>query len=101
MAKSQSGSRGLRGWFRRANLLTSLVLIFPLFIVYQLAVVANPKVANGADVITARVHALLGSTRNYLLFNLALLVLFAIALVVMRRRQHFDTRLFVPVVLEA
>src|SRR5947208_7242634 len=100
MATSTS-AKGLRGYFRRANLLTSLVLIFPLFLVYQLGVLAAPEALNGADLITVRVYRLLGSTTNYLLFNLVLLAAFAVALVVMRRRQQFDTRLFVPVVLES
>src|SRR5262245_60302492 len=101
MANSTPAPKGLRGYFRRANLLTSLVLIFPLFLVYQLGVIARPEALNGADLITVRVYRLLGTTTNYLLFNLALLVVFAVALVVMRRRQQFDTRLFVPVVLES
>src|SRR5438128_10436916 len=102
MPNAPRSPKGLRAYFRRANLLTSLVLIFPLFIVYQLGVVLLPDVGNGADLITARIIALLGySKTRYLVFNLGLLVVFAIALLVMRRRQQFDTRLFVPVVLES
>ncbi|SRR5579883_315056 len=95
-------SRGLRGYFHRANLLTSLILVFPLFIAYELAVLLLPDVGNGADLVTSRLFALLGGSRgNYLLFNLALLAAFVLALLVLRRKQGFDVRLFVPVVLES
>ena len=94
--------KGLRGYFHRANLLTSLVLIFPLFLFYQLAVVELPDVGNGADLISGLIARLSRSAGvNRLVLDLALLVLFLLALLVMRKRQQFDTRLFVPVVIES
>jgi hypothetical protein len=92
---------GLRGHFRRANLLTSLVLVFPLFIAYQLAVALLPGVGNGADLITARLVALLHTKTNYLLFNLALAAAFAILILLLRRRQQFDLRIFLPTLVES
>ena len=101
-AGSGSTRRGLRAYFHRANLLTSLVLIFPLFITYQLGIALLPDVGNGADLISGRIIHLLGDSKpNYLLFNLGLLAVFAIALAVMRGRQQFDMRLFVPVIVES
>ena len=99
----RTAARGtLRTYFQRANLLTSLLLVFPLFLLYQLAVVALPDVRNGADLFTSRIFGLLGnSLGNYLLFNLALLAIFVLALPLLRRKQHFDSRLFVPVLLES
>jgi hypothetical protein len=93
---------GLGGYFRRANLLTSLVLVFPLFLLYELAVLLLPDVGNGADLVTARLFAALGHSRqNYFLFNLGLVAAFLVLLLVLRRRQQFDVRLFVPIVLES
>lgn len=98
----RSGRSGLGSYFHRANLLTSLVLIFPLFICYQLGIALLPDVGNGADLISGRIFHLLGNSNlNYLLFNLCLLAVFAIALVAMRKRQQFDTRMFVPVMIES
>jgi hypothetical protein len=97
-----SPKKGLRGYFHRANLLTSLILVFPLFLAYQLAIMLMPEVGNGADLVTARLFVLLGrSPENYFLFNLGLMFAFVLLLVFLRRRQQFDTRLFVPVVLES
>ena len=92
----------LRAYAHRANLLTSLLLIFPLFLLYQLAVIALPDAMNGADLITGRLIAVLGGSRaNYLLFNALLIVAFVVLVAALRKRQQFDVRLFVPVVLES
>jgi hypothetical protein len=101
--RSRAGAgRARRRFFAPVNLLTSVVLVFPLLIAYQLGLLVSPAAANGADLITGRVIALLGrSAWNYLLFNLALMVLFAVLLGVLRRRQEFDTRLFLPVLVES
>jgi hypothetical protein len=97
------GRVNLRNYFDRANLLTSVVLVFPLFLLYQLAVIALPnEVGNGADLITGRLIALLGGSRlNYLALDGAMLAAFVIAVALLRRKQRFDVRLFVPVVLES
>jgi hypothetical protein len=100
-ARAAAEPAGLRGYFRRVNLLTSLVLVFPLFLAYQLAVALLPGVGNGADLITARLVALLHTKTNYLLFNLGLAAAFAVLVLLLRRKQQFDLRLFFPVVLES
>jgi hypothetical protein len=102
MSPTSPSPPGLRGYLGRGNLLTSLVLVFPLFLVYSVAVVALPGVGNGADLITGRLYALLGrSSVNFLLFDLALAVIFGVVVLALRRRQRFDLRLFVPVLLES
>jgi len=54
------------GYFHRVNLLTSLVLIFPLFVVYQIGVLAMPQVHNGADLVTSELLQLLhGNLAGY------------------------------------
>lgn len=84
------------------NLLTSVLLVFPLFLAYQVGVLVAPNAYNGADLITARLLALAHQSIGvYLLVNLALALAFALALLVLRRKQGFDARLFLPVVLES
>lgn len=88
--------------FRRVNLLTSAILVFPLFLVYQLGVLALPQTYNGADLITTHLLRLLhGSLGTYVLVNVALGLVFIVIMLVMRRRNEFHPRLFVPVVLES
>lgn len=88
-------------WFRHVNLLTSLVLIFPLLIAYQLALLQLPAAANGVDFITGQLVALLGTRTHYLFFNLAMIALFVLLVLILRRRQQFNLGQFVPVVLES
>lgn len=94
-------ARGSLRWFRHVNLLTSLVLIFPLLVAYQLALLQLPAAANGVDLITGQLVALLGTRTHYLLFNLAMVMLFVLLVLVLRRRQQFDLGQFVPVILES
>jgi hypothetical protein len=88
--------------FQRANLLTSLMLVFPLFLVYQVGVLAIPQVYNGADLITSQLLRLLhGQLAYYLLLNGALTVVFLILLAVLRRKNEFHPRMFIPVLVES
>jgi membrane protease YdiL (CAAX protease family) len=84
------------------NLLTSLVLVFPLFLVYQVGVLFTLPVLNGADFLTVFLFKNLGlSTTAYLGYTAVVAVTFAVAVAVLRRRQRFDPRLIVPVLLES
>jgi hypothetical protein len=94
--------RAPRRRLQRTNLLTSLMLVFPLFLVYQIGVLAIPEVYNGADLITSELlHLLHGQLGAYIVLNLALGVGFVIALVVLRRRNEFHARQFIPVLVES
>jgi Type II CAAX prenyl endopeptidase Rce1-like len=87
---------------RKANLLTSVMLVFPLFLVYQVGVLALPSVYNGADLITSQLIRLLhGRLGLYLAVNGALLALFVVLMIALRRKNDFRARMFVPVVLES
>jgi hypothetical protein len=87
---------------RHTDPLTSVLLVFPLFIVYQIGVLALPGVYNGADLITSQMlHLLHGQKGLYLALNLGLAAAFAILVLVLRRNNTFDPRLFVPVLLES
>jgi membrane protease YdiL (CAAX protease family) len=84
------------------NLLTSLVLVFPLFLVYQVGVLFTLPVLNGADFLTVFLFRNLGlSTGSYLAYTFAVATAFAIAVVVLRHKQKFDPRLIVPVFIES
>jgi hypothetical protein len=90
------------GYFRRVNLLTSMLLVFPLFLVYQVGVLVIPRVQNGADLLTNQLLALLhDQTGFYLLINLGLALIFVITILVLRKRNEFEMRLFVPVLVES
>jgi Type II CAAX prenyl endopeptidase Rce1-like len=84
------------------NLLTSLVLVFPLFLIYQVGVLFTLPVLNGADFLTVFLFRNLGlSTGSYLAYTFAVATAFAIAVVVLRHRERFDPRLIVPVFIES
>jgi len=84
------------------NLLTSLVLVFPLFLIYQVGVLFTLPVLNGADFLTVFLFRNLGlSARAYLAYTIAVAILFAIAVAVLRRKQRFDPKLILPVLVES
>jgi membrane protease YdiL (CAAX protease family) len=84
------------------NLLTSLVLVFPLFLIYQIGVLFTLPVLNGADFLTVFLFRNLGlSTGSYLAYTFAVAVGFAIAVAVLRHKQRFDPHLIVRVLLES
>src|SRR4051794_603147 len=86
----------------RTNLLTSLMLVFPLFLVYQLGVLLIPQVYNGADLITSQMlHLLHGQMGAYVILNLGLGLAFVVAMAVLRKRNEFHPRQFIPVILES
>jgi Type II CAAX prenyl endopeptidase Rce1-like len=87
---------------RRSDPLTSLLLVFPLFVVYQIGVLSMPSTYNGADLITSHMlHLLHGNSGAYLLVNVVLALLFLVLVLVLRKKNTFDPRLFVPVLLES
>jgi hypothetical protein len=86
----------------RTNLLTSLMLVFPLFLVYQIGVLLIPDVYNGADLVTSQLlHLLHGRLGAYVILNLGLGLAFIIALAYLRKRNEFHARQFIPVILES
>jgi hypothetical protein len=90
-----------RHFSREPSLLTSILLVFPLFFVYQLGVLFTPTL-NGADLITRPLLDLMRyNLGGYLLLTGALTAGFILVALVLRRRQDFDWRLFVPVLLES
>jgi membrane protease YdiL (CAAX protease family) len=84
------------------NLLTSLVLVFPLFLIYQVGVLFTLPMLNGADFLTVFLFRNLGlSTQAYLGYTAAVAAAFAIGVLVLRRRQQFDAGLIWRVFVES
>jgi membrane protease YdiL (CAAX protease family) len=84
------------------NLLTSLILVFPLFLIYQIGVLFTLPMLNGADFVTTLLFESLGLTlKGYLLFLASVVALFAITLAVLKHKQHFNGRVLLPVLLES
>jgi membrane protease YdiL (CAAX protease family) len=84
------------------NLLTSLILVFPLFLIYQVGVLFTLPLLNGADFLTVLLFRKLGlTTTAYLAYTAAVTVLFAIAVGMLRRRQRFDYGVIAPVFIES
>jgi hypothetical protein len=84
------------------NLLTSLILVFPLFLIYQVGVLFTLPMLNGADFVTTLLFASFGLTiRGYLLFLAIVVGVFAVALAVLKRKQHFHSKVILPVLLES
>lgn len=84
------------------NLLTSLILVFPLFLIYQVGVLFTLPLLNGADFLTVFLFRKVGlTTTAYLAYTALVTVLFAIAVGLLRRRQRFDYGVIVPVFIES
>jgi hypothetical protein len=82
----------------RANLLTSLLLVFPCLLAYELGVLGlGLSGRNGVDLITDA----LGGRIGYGRFGILLSVVFVALAWYMRRTQRFEWRALVPVLLES
>lgn len=108
MAKAKSSSRGgSKGGFRAywdgsKDLFTSVVLVMPLFLFYQVGILATGGMRNGVDfVTTALFTAFDGSLTAYVVFNLVVLTVFGVCLGVLRGKGTFQPRLFPWMLLES
>jgi len=85
----------------RVDPLTSAILIFPLFLIYQLGILLS-RGLNGVDFVTASlVEMCERDLGNYLVFLSVLLVAYAAVLLLLRQRESFDPKAFVPVLAES
>ncbi len=94
---------GLRGYLRSSKRLnTSVVLVLPLFVAYQLGVLATGGLRNGVDFVTSALFALFANNLlGYLVFNAAVLAVFALVLVRMKSSGQFRPRLLAWLLLES
>jgi membrane protease YdiL (CAAX protease family) len=84
------------------NLLSSLILVFPLLLVYQVGVLFTLPMLNGADFVTTFLFRDLGFDRwQYLAFVGVVCVLFLAAVALLRRKQRWNAAIVLPVLLES
>lgn len=95
-------ARARRGWFHRIDPLTSVLLVFPLFLAYEVGILAVPAAYNGADLITAAIIRMLqGNVGSYVALNAGLLACFIGLTLYLRRDNQFNPRMFWPVLFES
>lgn len=102
-AAAPAARSGLRKYLAdSSDLYTSLILVMPLFVLYQVGVMLTGGVRNGVDFMTDLLWFASGATLlNYLLLNLGLLAAFAIFLVVRRKHSTFHPRIWPYVIAES
>jgi membrane protease YdiL (CAAX protease family) len=84
------------------DLPTSAILVFPLFVLYQIGLLASGGVRNGVDFVTDVLMALAGHNFwNYFLINLGILVLFGLSLIWLRKKGDFNPKLWPKVIAES
>lgn len=84
------------------DLFTSLVLVLPLFVLYQIGILTTGGVRNGVDFVTdGLMYAFGGDLLVYLGFNVAVLLAFVAAIFVLRTRGHFHAKLVPWMLLES
>lgn len=90
----------LKTYFENSkDLFTSLILVLPLFIAYQLGVLMTGGVRNGVDFVSDFLWTLAsGELLNYLGINLIFLIGFGVAIFFLREKGKFDPKLW-PVVI--
>src|SRR5215831_5484932 len=83
------------------DLAASLVAIFPLFIIYEIAVAFTPAM-NGVDFVSRNLFALVDYNRkDYLLIHGSLALAFLIYLIVARKKASHPLRRFLPMLAES
>ena len=84
------------------NLLTSLVLIFPLFILYQVGVLFTLPMLNGADFVTLLLFGTFHFTlQSYALFLAGVVATFGLVFHLLKRKQRIHARVILPMLLES
>jgi hypothetical protein len=86
--------------YGRGELTTSLVLIFPLLLAYELGVVLFGAV-NGVDVVTRALYAICGGRTGFLLVHAAFAIAFLVWIRASARWSSLRAPVVVPVVLES
>lgn len=88
----------LRG---RLDGLTSAILVFPLFLIYQLGILGG-RGQNGVDFVTrALIRVSERDLNNYLIILAGMLVAYAAVVVLLRHAGRFNPRAFLPMLVES
>lgn len=84
------------------NLLNSIILVIPLFVIYQIGVLTTGGVQNGVDFITSflRFSVFQGDVTHYVLFNLGVLTAMLGVVFALRHKQRFTPKIFGLVIAE-
>jgi hypothetical protein len=99
----QPRPNALRRYLRDSRgLLNSLVLVMPLFIIYQVGILTTDGIRNGVDFITPLIYRDLfnGVTLHYLLFNLGVMLVLGMGIFLLRKNQRFHPKTFFLVMAE-
>jgi hypothetical protein len=84
------------------DLFGSLVMVIPLFLLYQIGVLATGGIRNGVDFVTDVMWLAADSSLwNYVLINVGILVAFGIGLFTLRRKGTFNPRIWPWVIGES
>lgn len=107
MTNEQRRGGGLRHYLDASrDPFSSAVLLVPLFLFYQVGILATGNLRNGVDFVTSTLFtAFNGSLTGYLAFNGVVLVGFAVALAALRKKgrtgkRHWEPRIVPWMVLE-
>jgi membrane protease YdiL (CAAX protease family) len=92
-----------RGYFEETrDLMTSVVLVLPLFVAYQIGILTTGGVRNGVDFMTDVLFALTGGSLSiYLAINAGVLIALLGIIVVQRKRGSFRPRVWWKLLLES
>jgi hypothetical protein len=89
------------GVFGHGDLAASLLLVVPVFLIYEIGVMFSPTI-NGVDFVTRTVFALVGHDRDrYLLVHLLCAVGFTGWVLATQRRRTFSADVVAPLLLES
>jgi hypothetical protein len=101
-SKTSRQAGGLSQYHEQSrDLFNSLVLVIPLFVLYQVGVLALGGLRNGVDFVTQLLFELFQDRSLYLAFNGAILAGLAVALFVLRKKSQLHPRIWVPVLVES
>ena len=104
MSEGRASQKGVLGTYldQSRNWINCLVLVAPLFVVYQIGILFTHGWKNGADFVTPRLMALMrGDRLAYSLLNLAILAFFVILFFILRRRRTLHPRTWAIVLVES
>ncbi|MBW2733267.1 MAG: CPBP family intramembrane metalloprotease [Deltaproteobacteria bacterium] len=85
--------------FAKANLLTSLVLVLPLLVFYEIGVLASDQM-NGADLITSTLVRMVG-VQGLIWTQVGLMVLVVGIAIYLRKNQQLKLKQILPVLIES
>jgi membrane protease YdiL (CAAX protease family) len=104
MFASRVSEKGVLGTYldQSRNWINCLVLVAPLFVIYQIGILFTHGWKNGADFVTPRLLSLTrGDRLAYSLINLAVLAFFVVLFFILRRRRTLHPRTWAIVLVES